>query len=321
MQRSGLAGIGYNDPMPDAIDHDRLFKELLTTFFFEFLELFVPSVASYLDRESLVFLDKEVLTDVTSGDRHEVDILARGRFQNTQRFFLLHVEDQASAQSDFTKRMFVYFARLFEKHGLDVYPIVLFSYDRPLRAEPDRFRVEFPDLSVPDFRCRVIQLNRLDWRKYITQPNPVAAALMARMKIAPRDRPRVKLECLRLLATLRLNPAKARLIAGFVHTYLRLNAAENTVFQRQMEALAPKEKQPMIELTNEWIEKGREEGERTGAVREAQALLIRLGAKRLGIPTQETQARIAAIGERDRLETLCERIYDVETWHDLLLDV
>jgi hypothetical protein len=51
--------------MPEAIDHDRLFKELLTTFFFEFLELFVPQVTAYLDRESLVFLDKEIFTDIT----------------------------------------------------------------------------------------------------------------------------------------------------------------------------------------------------------------------------------------------------------------
>jgi hypothetical protein len=228
--------------------------------------------------------------------------------------------------------MFVYFARLFEKHGLDVYPIALFSYDRPLRAEPDRFRVEFPDLSVVDFRFRVIQLNQLDWRAYVRQANPVAAALVAKMRIAARDRPRVKLECLRLLATLRLNPAKARLIAGFVHTYLRLNAAENLVFQRQIEALQFEEKQPVLELTNEWIEegerrgreegerRGRKEGERTGAVREAQSLLLRLGARRLGIPTLETQARVAAIEDRDRLEALCERVLEVETWQDLQID-
>ena len=40
------------------------------------------------------------------------------------------------------------------------------------------------------------------------QANPVASALMAKMNIADSDRPKVKLECLRLLATLRLNPAK-----------------------------------------------------------------------------------------------------------------
>jgi hypothetical protein len=30
------------------IDHDRLFKELLTNFFVEFIELFFPAIASYL---------------------------------------------------------------------------------------------------------------------------------------------------------------------------------------------------------------------------------------------------------------------------------
>ena len=50
--------------MPEAIDHDRLFKELLTTFFIEFVELFLPEVAAYIERDSLVFLDKEVLMGI-----------------------------------------------------------------------------------------------------------------------------------------------------------------------------------------------------------------------------------------------------------------
>ncbi|MDB9313676.1 hypothetical protein PN462_11245 [Spirulina sp. CS-785/01] len=50
------------------IDHDRLFKELLSTFFIEFLELFFPAVLDYLDPDSIKFLDKEIFTDVTSGE-------------------------------------------------------------------------------------------------------------------------------------------------------------------------------------------------------------------------------------------------------------
>ena len=42
------------------MDHDRLFKELLTTFFWEFVEAFLPEVAGYLEPASVVFLDKEV---------------------------------------------------------------------------------------------------------------------------------------------------------------------------------------------------------------------------------------------------------------------
>ena len=115
--------------------------------------------------------------------------------------------------------MFFYFARLYERYQLPVYPVVVFSYDRPLRAEPNFHRVKFPDKQVLKFDYTVIQLNRLNWRDFLQQSNPVAAALMAKMRIAPEDRRTVKLECLRLLATLRLDPARMQLISGFVDTY------------------------------------------------------------------------------------------------------
>jgi len=51
------------------MNHDRLFKELLTTFFIEFLDLFFPDLLQHLDRDSIEFLDKELFTDVTEGER------------------------------------------------------------------------------------------------------------------------------------------------------------------------------------------------------------------------------------------------------------
>ncbi len=63
------------------IDHGRLFKELLSTFFWEFVELFLPKVAVYLERDSIFFLNQEVFTDVTSGERREVDLLAQVKFR------------------------------------------------------------------------------------------------------------------------------------------------------------------------------------------------------------------------------------------------
>lgn len=212
-------------------DHDRLFKELLANFFWEFVEAFLPEVAEFLDRTSLVFLDKELFTDVTSGDRHAVDLVVRGRFKGQDSFFLIHIEHQAQAQVGFARRMFRYFARLHDKHGLPVYPVVIFSHNHSL-VEADRYEVNFPDRRVLDFRYRVIQLRRLSWRRFVQRPNPVVCALMAKMRVAPRDRPRVKLECLRLLTTLRLDLARVRLISGFVDTYLRLNAEEELLFRR-----------------------------------------------------------------------------------------
>nr|WP_277881840.1 hypothetical protein [Leptolyngbya sp. FACHB-541] len=40
------------------IDHDRLFKELLSTFFAEFIQLFLPEVFAYLEPNSTTFLNR-----------------------------------------------------------------------------------------------------------------------------------------------------------------------------------------------------------------------------------------------------------------------
>lgn len=303
-------------PEPDLAaafaDHDRLFKELLTVFFADFVALFLPQIAANLDRNSISFLDKEVFTDVTSGEKREVDIVARARVKDTEAFFLIRVENQSSSQPGFPRRMFHYFARLDEIHALPVYPVALFSFEKPQRAEPDRYAVEFGTFKVLDFHFHSIQLNRLSWRDFLNKPNPVAAALMARMKIARTDRPRVKLECLRLLATLKLDPARTRLISGFVDSYLQLTAQEMREFLRAIEALPTAEKEAAMPLTISWKEEGRLEGERQ---------MLRLAAEsRLGAPSQQALARLEKMDSSERLEVLMRRLFQVESWDDLLAD-
>ena len=56
------------------IEHDRLFKELISTFFWEFLELFFPDLIPYIDQSSITFLPQEVFIDITSGNRREVEL-------------------------------------------------------------------------------------------------------------------------------------------------------------------------------------------------------------------------------------------------------
>jgi len=181
-------------------------------------------------------------------DRHEADLIVKARFRGEETFFLLHLENQATPEPQFAKRMFRYFARLHEKHDLPVYPIALFTYDAPQRLEPDEYRVAFPDKLILSFAFTVIQLNRMNWRDFVRRPNPLASALMAKMMIADDDRARVKLECLRLLATLHLDAAKMQLISGFVDTYLRLNQDEQREFVREASVLEQNEKETVMGL-------------------------------------------------------------------------
>ena len=64
------------------IDHDRLFKELLTNFFPEFIELFFSDVSNEWERDSIEFLPQEVFTDVTEGERKVVDLIVRASLRN-----------------------------------------------------------------------------------------------------------------------------------------------------------------------------------------------------------------------------------------------
>jgi hypothetical protein len=242
------------------MDHDRLFKELLGTFFLEFIRLFLPDVALYLDPDLIEFVDKQTFTDVTRGEKHEADLVVKTRFRGQAACFLVHIENQASPQQKFGKRMFRYFARLYEKFDMPICPVAIFSYDRPRRGEPSTFEVALPHFRVMAFQFKTIVLNQLNWRDFVEHPNPVAAALMAKMNIAPEDRPRVKLECLRMIATLKLDPARVRLLSGFVDSYLRLDAAEQQVFALNLEEAGLAEKEDVMEIVTSWMEEGIEKG-------------------------------------------------------------
>ncbi len=298
--------------MPESIDHDALFKQLLRTFFFEFLELFLPDVAAYVERDSITFLDKEIFTDVKGKKKHVADLVAQARFRGRDAFFLLHTEPMARTEPDFPGRMFGYFARLLEEYALPIYPIALFSHDAPRRPEPDHFEIEFPDFTPLRFRFRVIQLNRLDWRDFVIRPNPVASALMAKMQISAVDRPLVKAECLRLLVSLELDPARIQLISTFVSTYLRLNATDALRFEQRVAEFIPPQKEQAVRLLNEWQLKGIE----LGKVEEAQIWVLRLLPRKIGDISELQEAQIRRLS-LERLEDLGVALLDFTQPGDL----
>lgn len=246
------------------IDHDRLFKELIATFFLEFLDLFLPQVRAFVDEVLIEFLDKDLFVDVTQGERLEPDLVAKVKFKGSPAFFIIHVEAQSQAQKSFGHRLFTYFSRLHDKYALPVYPIAVLGFSHPRTPQPNIYRVSFPNKTVMEFNYDVIQLNQLGWRDFISRPNPVAAALMSKMNIAYKDRTRVKLECLRLLTTLKLDKARLKLIYGFVDTYLQLNAQEQAEFDSRAKTLGIGETEEVMEIVTSWMRQGIKQGRKEG---------------------------------------------------------
>jgi hypothetical protein len=140
---------------------------------------------------------------------------------------------------------------------------------------------------------------------------------MAKMNIAPEDRPRVKSECLRLLATLRLNPAKMQLISGFIDTYLRLNVEEEAVFQADIVRLELVQQEVVMEIVTSWMETGIQQGLQRGRQEQTLALIMRQLTRKIGTVEPEWQERISGLSLA-QLEDLAEALLDFSNADDLL---
>jgi hypothetical protein len=218
------------------------------------------------------------------------------------------VENQSYNQADFNQRMFRYFARLHEKYDLPIYPVVVFSYERPQKKAESSYLLEFPDFKVLEFNYQVVQLNQLNWRDFLNQRNPIASALMAKMQIAPEDRPKVKAECLRLLVTLRLDPAKMQLISGFIDTYLNLNESEEQTFRDEIGTIELEEKEEVMQIVTSWMRTGIQQGQAS--------MVMRLLKHKFGEIDSNIEAQIQKLSS-PQLEDLSEALLDFEQLEDL----
>ncbi|MBH8560734.1 DUF4351 domain-containing protein [Nostoc sp. CENA67] len=181
--------------------------------------------------------------------------------------------------------------------------------DRPNKAEISFHQLAFPNKVILQFNYDVIQLNRLNWREFLQQQNPVASALMAKMNIAPKDRPRVKSECLRLLATLQLDPARMQLVSGFIDTYLRLNAQEEQIFKTQIAQFEPTQQEVVMQIVTSWMEEGIQQGELK--------IIQRQLTRRIGVITPELQQQLQRLSVT-QLENLAEALLDFSNEADLI---
>jgi hypothetical protein len=172
--------------------------------------------------------------------------------------------------------------------------------------------VDFPDFKVLEFNYQVVQLNRLNWRDFLNQSNPVASALMAKMSIAEKERAKVKAECLRLLITLKLNPAKMQLISGFIDTYLNLNPVEEIQFQEEISTFSQPVQEGVMQITTSWMRQGIEQG-----IEREKTLILRQLKRKLGEINLSLETKIMQLSIDD-VEVLGEALFDFSTVEDLI---
>jgi Domain of unknown function (DUF4351) len=132
---------------------------------------------------------------------------------------------------------------------------------------------------------------------------------MAKMEIDPADRSQVKVECLRMIANLKLDKARTFLISGFIDNYLRLNPIEEQQFQVEVDKIKlPTERENVMEITTSWMEQGQESATR--------GLVVKQLTRKLGNLSPELLARVNGLN-LDRVEALAEDLLDFTSVSDL----
>jgi len=144
-----------------------------------------------------------------------------------------------------------------------ILPIAVFSYNDK-RTVPEQFTIDVPTLRALTFDYYQIHLVKKNWREFIQKDNPVAAALLSKMNYTEEERVQVKLEFLRMISRMELNPAEMKLIYGFFDTYLKLNEKEEKQMREEIKNLPDEEREDVLYLPNSYMDKGIEIGKERG---------------------------------------------------------
>ena len=160
------------------------------------------------------------------------------------------------------------------------------------------------------FDFDVLELPRLDAQAYAKIPDPAALALAARMSFRSECRVSLVKDFALTLAQTPAGKSVRDMVARFFFSYQRLSAAESLQIRQEVAKVESKEMRDRImQVTNPWIEAGKQEGLQQGIVKGRQrgeaALVIRQLNRRLGAlsPSQERAvgklplAKIEELGE------------------------
>ncbi len=113
-------------------DYDTHWKEMNSHLFQDFIAFFLPELSSLIDfSKPVVFLEQElhkIVADNTKKGKKISDKLAKVFLKNgEEKRILIHIEVQASAETDFPKRMFTYFYRIFDQYSKEIAAIAIYT--------------------------------------------------------------------------------------------------------------------------------------------------------------------------------------------------
>ena len=314
------------------MDHDQLFKAVLSACLAAFLELFFPELVTQIDLTQARFVDKELFSAPPMGPGREVDLVVEAPVRAPAgaaptapsagrepggMLVAIWIEIQAQRDPAFIWRMLEYYALVRRIIGLSVLPIALFplvdvlGQERGRRPRVGYERVQQREAvlgqTTQQFELLAVTLRALDAETYLARPQALAGALAALMRRPAQSTPSAhKLACLRRIieGSGVEREADRQLLRDVVEAYLRLSGADAEEFEQ---LLQQPENEGIRQTMKTWTEQQQEIGEARGKRIEAQEAVLRVLAARFKEVPPAVAERVRHIDDIQALEALLTR--------------
>lgn len=333
------------------ITHDQLWKEVLWTFFSDFMQLFASHVARELDFGRLRRLDPEVFTDLPSGRKRVPDLVVEAHTRRGEpELFVIHVEVERRRRRDTPRRMWEYYALLRLRLGRPVYPIVVYLSRHGIGLRRETYEETLFGEMICSMQYLAIGVPDLSAHQYMKAQTALGAAMSALMVTRADDAVELTVSALERIAASGLDEARQTLLALIVENYARLTASDRDRVRTLLNTCAGGESmgKRLMGFFQKWgydegieqgieqgiergieqgieqgvergIQKGIEQGVAEGLMQGQRRLLLAQLRRRFGSLPPEIEAKIEAIRDSGRLDELALTVLDAASLDDLAL--
>jgi hypothetical protein len=327
----------FSIPSPDgeAVSHDKLFRTLFEHFFQDLIEILNQDLANTLDFKTVRFIPREHFQKLSKDGQVIPDILAEIRTKGgEEQIVLVDVEIEASYTSIMEKRLWHYARHLSATWKKPVFSAVVYLTGGPPNVEIHEVTENIGPWVAGTFRYISLGLSRSLAEDWLKRPQPLAAALAARMRSEIWSQLEKKIACMERIARSDLDPTGNYMLANTVESYVQLSNEDTTRYTDWARCGASEEAKDMVITWEEALQvtadraeargetrgeaRGETRGEARGKLDATRQAIVLLAEKRPDLPLPDDfVARLDAIADLPRLHEILELILDVRNFDEL----
>ncbi|SDI72772.1 Rpn family recombination-promoting nuclease/putative transposase [Natribacillus halophilus] len=162
------------------LDHDGLWKKVITDLFEPFMLFFAPDLYEQMDwSKQPDSLEQELKRTfpVKKGTKYTDKLMKVHLQDGKEQWILVHVEVQRDKEDDFAERMFQYFYRIFDKYNQKIYAIALLT-DADRSFHPTSYDYHFHGTNLT-YAYNTYKIWREDEETLLHSNNPFALVVLA----------------------------------------------------------------------------------------------------------------------------------------------